>query len=230
VKLPLLLSVPHAGVRIPDEVADYCILTPSQVAEDGDEGAAEIYDLSAAVRAFRISDVARAIVDLNRAEDDRRGDGVVKTHTCLDVPVYDPFPPEETVQRLLERYYRPFHAALRELAAGEVRLGLDCHTMLAQGPPIGPLAGQDRPWICLSNLEGRSCPNTWLETVASCLRETFGCEVALNHPFKGGFITQSHAAELPWLQLELSRAPFLSNAEKRESVLAALRLFCERVE
>ena len=87
-KLPLLLSLPHAGLRVPDEVAHLCTLTEREIAEDGDEGAAAIYDLAGDVDAFVTTDVARAIVDLNRAVDDRRRDGVVKTHTCWDVPIY----------------------------------------------------------------------------------------------------------------------------------------------
>ena len=38
-KLPILLSVPHAGGKIPPEVADICRLTDKDVREDGDEGA-----------------------------------------------------------------------------------------------------------------------------------------------------------------------------------------------
>ena len=133
-RLPVLLSVPHAGLEVPEEARAYCVLTPEQIAEDGDEGAREIYDLETEVEAFLTTDVARAIVDLNRSEDDRRPDGVVKTHTCFNVPVYDPFPPDEVIEELLDRYYRTYHARLRDLASGGVRLGLDCHTMLAIGP------------------------------------------------------------------------------------------------
>ena len=70
--LPILLSVPHAGLRIPGEAKPYCILSPQQIANDGDEGAADIYDLSNEVASFITTGVARAIVDVNRAGDDRR--------------------------------------------------------------------------------------------------------------------------------------------------------------
>ena len=70
-RLPLLLSVLHAGLGVPPEAEAYCALTPEQIAEDGDEGAAEIYDLHSVVTAFHTTDVARAIVDMNRSEDDR---------------------------------------------------------------------------------------------------------------------------------------------------------------
>ena len=34
----------------------------------------------------------------------------------------------------------------------------------------------------------------------------------------GGYITRTHAAEMPWIQIELSRSPFLSDGEKRRRV------------
>ncbi len=226
-KLPLLLSVPHGGLRVPEEVEAHCILTPEQIREDGDEGASAVYSIAERVEAFVSTDVARAIVDLNRAEDDRRPDGVVKTHTCMNVPVYDPFPPESLIEKLLERYYRPYHRRLAELARSTARLGIDCHTMLAVGPPIGPMAGLERPAVCLSNVDGSTCAREWFESLAACLEDSLGVGVSLNDPFKGGFITRTHAAEMPWVQIELSRAPFLSIEEKRERILDAFASFCD---
>lgn len=229
--LPLLVSVPHAGLRVPDEVRNLCVLTPAEIAADGDEQAAEIYlGLEAEVVAFATTDVARAIVDVNRPEDDRSPDGVVKTRTCLDAPVYDPFPSEEVVRQLLDRYHRPYHDRLRALArsCGAI-LGLDCHTMLETGPPMGPLPGRRRPEVCVSNLDGASCPDDVLDVLAGCLGESLDVEVARNFPFRGGHITRAHAAELGWVQLELSRGPFRSVEEKGAGVRRALRRFCERM-
>jgi formiminoglutamase len=227
VRLPLLLSVPHAGLRVPPEAEPYCLLTPRQVADDGDEGAAEIYALESQVAAYQTTDVARAIVDLNRAPDDRGPDGVVKTHTCWNVPVYRQFPPQQVVEALLQRYFWPYQQGLTRLAAGEAMLGVDCHTMLAKGPPIGPGPGVERPWVCLSNGDG-TCPQPWIESLRSCFQEVFAGPVTINHPFQGGYITRTHSAELPWVQLELSRAPFLDWAEKRQRVLTALTDWCRR--
>jgi formiminoglutamase len=227
-RLPVLLSVPHAGIEVPEEAEPYCVLTPAQIAEDGDEGAGRIYAVEGEVEAFATTHVARAIVDLNRAEDDRRPDGVVKTHTVFNVPVYDPFPPDGVVADLLYRYYRPYHARLRALASGNVRLGIDCHTMLAVGPPIGPGPGEQRPAICLGNADG-TCPDAWLRAFGRALERTFEKPVSLNEPFKGGYIMRTHAAELPWVQLELSRAPFLSLDEKRIRLLEALRELLPRL-
>jgi formiminoglutamase len=221
-RLDLVLSVSHAGLDVPEEVASYCILTPQQIAEDGDEGAAQIYSLEGEVRAFVTTHIARAIVDLNRPEDDRTKDGVVKTHTCWDVPVYDPFPPEEVVQTLLDRFYHPYHAELTASARSGVRLGIDCHTMVASGPPVAPDPGAERPWVCLSNGDG-TCPQDWMEALRGSFAAEFDGNVRVNHPLRGGHIIRTHAVEVPWVQLELSRAPFCSLEEKRSCVLRALR-------
>jgi N-formylglutamate deformylase len=225
VTLPLLISVPHAGLNVPPEVESICTLTQEQIVEDGDKGAAEIYSIRDEVAAFVTTDIARAFVDVNRAQDDRRPDGVVKTHTIWEIPIYSQTLSDELVEALLRKYYRPFHRDLSRLAR-KVRMGVDCHIMAEVGPPIGPGVGEKRPLICLSNAEG-SCPDAHFRTFAECLERSFEAEVSLNSPFKGGYIIRSHAHEVPWVQLELSRAPFLSDSQKRWRVLKALRAWCK---
>jgi formiminoglutamase len=224
-RLPLLISVPHAGLWIPPEVASYCVLDTEDIVRDGDEGARETYDIAEEVAAYVTTDVARAIVDMNRPEDDRSVDGVVKTHTCWKVPIYSEALPEWLITGLLERYYRPYHRQLNELAGPEVRLGLDCHTMAAIGPPIGPDAGVRRPAVCVGNAGG-TCPQAWLESLGECLARALDHQVELNEPFAGGYITRSRPGGIPWVQLELSRDPFFSPEEKRGRLLRALRSWC----
>lgn len=226
-KLPLLISVPHAGLRIPPEVKDLCILSDQDVIDDGDVGAAEIYDLQDEVAGYVAADIARAVIDLNRAPDDRRIDGVVKTHTCWNVPVYNRPLPEQVINELLERYYYPYHTRLSELGS-DVLLGVDCHTMAATAPPIAPDPGVRRPHLCLSNADG-TCPEPWMQTLRSAFEEIWETPVSINTPFAGGYIIRSHAHEIPWVQLEISRAEFLTDARKRDRVLHALALWCQRM-
>ena len=223
-KLPLIVSVPHAGLTVPEEVRSYYALTPKQILADSDEGAAEIYNLESEVVKYVTTPVARAIVDVNRAENDRGRDGVVKTHTCYGVPIYRKPLPEETVEILLGNYYRPYHRNISEYS-GNAKLGVDCHTMAAVGPPTAPDTGCDRPGVCLSDASG-TCPKDWFDKLVRCFAESFDCRISVNNPFKGGYIIRSHCCELPWVQIELSRAPFLDLAEKRRRVLNALVLFC----
>lgn len=226
--LPLLISVPHAGLDIPAEVAPISALTAEEIAHDGDEGARAIYAIESDVAAFATTGVARAFVDVNRAEDDRRKDGVVKTHTCWDVPVYRTVLSEALVQELLMKYHQPFHQRLSQLASPTLRLAIDCHTMAAVGPPVAPDPSVERPWVCLSNADG-TCPSEWIGELKSCFELAFGPHVTINHPFKGGYITRTHAAEMPWVQLELSRAPFLTDQEKKAGVLHALHTWVDRI-
>ena len=222
--LPLLISVPHAGLQVPPEVRELCLLTERQIVEDGDEGAAEIYSIQEEVVSLVTTGVARAIVDLNRAEDDRQADGVVKTHTIWEVPIYSKPLSDELAETLLAKYYRPYHRQLSVLAMN-AKLGVDCHTMAAVGPPVASDAGNQRPLLCLSNAE-RTCPESWLSRLAECLENSFQAQVSINSPFKGGHIIRSHAHELPWVQVELSRAPFLSIAQKRSYLLKGLSDWC----
>ena len=221
-KLPLIVSLPHAGLEIPDELKDYCILSDEEIVKDGDEGAWEIYqELEATVEAFQTTDIARAFVDINRAADDIRLDGVVKTHTTWNQPVCNRELPAELVETLIEKYWKPYHENLSKLSRKGVKLGIDCHTMAAVGPPVGPDTGKKRPAICLSNAEG-TCPEDLIMRMADCFEDAFREKVRINDPFTGGYIIRTHASELPWVQIEISRGDFMSVAEKKARTLSAI--------
>jgi N-formylglutamate amidohydrolase len=227
-KLPILLSVPHAGWRIPEEVQDICLLTKKDILDDGDAGAAEIYyPLEKEVKAFLTTDIARAIVDMNRAENDFWKDGVIKTHTCWDVQVYRTYPSKDTIARLIDEYHRPYHAMLSN-SAKNVKIGIDCHTMAAVAPPVAPDSGKERPPVCLSNADS-TCPREWIETLAQHLTQSLGFQISINQPFKGGYIIRSHADEIPWTQIEFSRAAFLSDEQKSRGLHDALKKWVAQI-
>jgi N-formylglutamate amidohydrolase len=227
-KLPILLSIPHAGWKIPSEVKDICLLTKKDILDDGDAGAAEIYNpLRNKVEAFVTTDIARAIVDMNRAENDFRKDGVIKTHTCWDVSVYKTYPSDDTIAKLIAKYHRPYHAKLSNLAK-KAKIGIDSHTMASVAPPVAPDSGKERPPVCLSNA-GSTCPQEWIETLAQHLTKSLGFLVSINQPFKGGYIIRSHVNEIPWIQLEFSRATFLSDEQKSRKLFDALKKWVTQV-
>lgn len=228
--LPLLVSIPHSGLTIPPEVKDLCILAKKDIVADSDSGAAEIYDIAAEVAACQTTDIARAIVDLNRAADDFRKDGVIKTHTCYNVPVFSSQPDRALVATLLGQYHRPYHDSLSRLSRrAAIICGLDCHTMATIGPPESPNPGKKRPLVCISNADG-TCPDAWLAKLAGIFRKLFpGEQITVNTPFRGGYIIRRHATELPWLQLEFSRTGHFSNEAKREALLDALAHWIKQI-
>lgn len=221
--LPIGVSVPHGGLVVPEEVKDICVLRPDDIRQDSDEGAWEIYNLGGEVSSYHRALVARAIVDVNRAPDDFRPDGVVKTETSYERQVWsrELRPPE--IAELIERYHYPYHAALA--SSEDVVLFVDCHTMAEVGPPIGPGPGIPRPAVCLSDGDGQTSPPGWMDALRVCFEDAFETEVAVNDPFKGGYITLTHGAKSPWVQLELSREASTSLDEKRTRVLESLTAF-----
>jgi formiminoglutamase len=200
-------------------VADRVIASAADIFEDGDAFTREIYDLGERVSHVESASVARAFVDLNRAEDDRppaNSDGVVKTATCFNRAIYAAPLDDALTECLLARYHRPYHQRLENAArnAGAV-LALDCHSMAATPPPVAPDAGRPRPLFCLSNGEGRTCDDALLSRLAESISEAFECppgQVALNRPFKGGYLTRRHGRNpLPWVQMEMNRSLYLAD-------------------
>ncbi|MFN3241921.1 MAG: N-formylglutamate amidohydrolase [Planctomycetota bacterium] len=223
--LPLLLSVPHAGLQVPDWLRERCLLDDAQLVADGDVGAGQIYDLRDRVAAFVSTPVARAVLDMNRAPDDQeRADGVVKTTTCWQEPVWrTPLEPAD-VARLLE-LHTDYHQRLLA-APTAVFAGVDCHTMSDVGPPIGPDPGVRRPAVCLGHVGGASCDRTWVERLRDAFAAHFGGDVTIDEPFAGGYITRTHGQRMPWVQVELSRTTSPAYPEQRERVFAALSEWC----
>ncbi len=224
VPLPILLSIPHGGDRVPPEAAPHSALRPRDIFSDGDACTREIYDLGRAVAAVQQTDIARAVVDLNRpptALPPAQPDGVVKSLTADRVPVWKhgAGPDAALTQTLLTRYWRPYHQRLEQLAARpEVRLALDCHSMAEYAPAIAPHPGEPRPRFCLSNANGQTAPAALLHELAQALSQSFHCppdQIHLNDPFQGGHITRRHGQRYkeggpPWIQIEMNRNWYLS--------------------
>jgi len=117
-KLPLVVSVPHAGQQIPEYLTERILLNGAELEAEGDRGARGIFaGLEPLVEAYRAIDIARAILDVDRSEEDRSRDGVIKTHTRGDQLIWDGPIEDETVQRLIEAYYRPYHTDLSNFAS-----------------------------------------------------------------------------------------------------------------
>lgn len=218
--LPILVSIPHGGTKTPPELHSMTCITAEALFDDSDAFTREIYAVDAEVERIEKAEVARAFIDLNRAADDRppaNPDGVVKTATCYNEPIYKSGgqPSAELTERLLASYYVPYHARLQEAALHpNLRLALDCHSMAATAPAVAPDSGGRRPLFCLSNDDGRTCPEPLIKRLASALVEAFDIaarEVTLNDPFKGGYITRSHGGgRLPWVQVEMNRSLYLA--------------------
>nr|HID59032.1 N-formylglutamate amidohydrolase [Desulfobacterales bacterium] len=248
---PLLISIPHGGEIVPPEVKEIVGITDRDIFYDGDTLTSEIYDFRNCVSAFIEMPIARAIVDVNRAPDDRppgNRDGVVKTATVNGTTVYKggKFPDDAIIDTLLQRYYFPYHEKLDDLLDNHnIKLALDCHSMLPYSPPISDNPGQPRPLICLCNRGDNrgmpagehgpiTCPPEWIQTLAESFRRVFANEgeVTINNPFLGGYIAQLHYERkgIPWIQIEINRKLYLNEVcfdpqelRVKQEIIQALR-------
>jgi len=228
---PILISIPHSGDTVPPEVADMVNVTKRDIFYDGDAFTREIYDFGENVDAVIETPSARAIVDVNRASDDRppeNPDGVVKTVTTDGTQIYREgmFPDDALIEKLLQRYYFPYHERLGNLLENRsIKLALDCHSMLERSPAANVRPGEPRPLICLSNRGNKhglpvrrrepvTCPPEWIGALAESFRHVFAGEgeVAMNDPFAGGYISRYHyeRSEIPWIQIEINRKLYLN--------------------
>ena len=230
-KLLILVSIPHGGDVIPEEVRDRVNITHRDIFFDGDALTRQIYNFKDRVEAYVENPIARAIVDINRAPEDRapeNPDGVVKTVTTDRRQVYKDgmFPDDKLIEELLEKYYFPFHNKIDDLLEKRnIKLALDCHSMLPESPPISKVPGLPRPLVCLSNRgdnKGKptdergpvTCPPEWICEFAECFQKVFGKqgEIAINEPFTGGYNSQLHFKNkrIPWIQVEINRSLYLN--------------------
>lgn len=220
-KLPVLISIPHGGVKVPDELRDRICLSRDDILRDSDPFEREVYDLGDRVASVVATGFGRAFVDVNRAPDDlppNNPDGVIKTHTCYRRVIYKSGrePDRALVRVLLEKYYEPYHRQIHLALAQtqpRIELGLDCHTMSEIGPDVAPDPGQRRPKLCLGNVHGKSCSQEMIDRLAQCFVAVFGfepSEVTQNRPFAGAYITRYYGGNpIPWIQIEMNQSLYL---------------------
>jgi len=219
--LPLLISIPHGGTLIPEDIKDNVCLSDLDLLDDSDAFTIEIYDIGHKAQNVIKSDIRRAIVDLNRSLDQRppdHPDGIIKSHTCYGKEVYQKEKPLNLYQidLLIRSYYLPFHETLKNALidmVDTIKLALDCHSMAAIGPEISNDYGKNRPLMCLGNLWGQTSSHETMQHLADCFSRSFNInrkDISMNVPFAGGYITKTYGKQtIPWIQVEMSRELYL---------------------
>ena len=223
---PFLVSVPHGGVEVPEEVRDAVFLDEKTISYFSDPGTRQLFGLADCVCAYIDTPISRMIVDLNRPPyhlPPKRWDGVVKVRTATGIPVYKEghFPDITLIHRLLMKYYFPYHAMLDRLLEGDrIIMAFDCHSMLPVAPEEDCNSGGKRPLVCLGNNGDKdgnprkgtlaTCPGEVIRALSDEFKKLYPDEgsVALNTPFRGGFISNAHYWHkgVPWVQVEVNRS------------------------
>jgi N-formylglutamate amidohydrolase len=219
--LAILLTIPHAGEKIPEELRDHIALTPAQILREADIGTCRLFRHLPDVQRTIECDTARCIVDVNRARTalpPEMHDGAIKTTTTMGDTVLHEVPRAGVLESVLQNVWDPFHGATRQaLQDPGIHLHLDCHAMDPVSPPVTPAPRGKRPAFCLGNRHGTTAPNALLHALRDLLMEEFDLglrDVACNHPFRGGYITQrSHEYGAFVIQVEINKALYVRNLE-----------------
>jgi N-formylglutamate amidohydrolase len=124
------------------------------------------------------------------------------------------------VQRRIETFYKPYHAAVAEAIEAAQRhfsqvWHVNCHSMPSFSTaksPEGP--GQERPEFVLGDRDGTTANPEFTKLV----RETligFGYQVTVNDPYKGAELVRAYsdpAAGRHSLQIEIKRDLYMDEA------------------
>jgi len=231
----LVISVPHAGTIIPDEIAR--LLTPvGRSVVDTDWHVDRLADFAPALGAtLLVATHSRTVVDLNRAP----GGGLlypgkVETSLCpvetfAGDPLYDGDPPtpDEIAARTI-RYWQPYHDALQaELARVKALHGrahlLDLHSIASRVPRLfeGRL-----PDLNIGTNDGASADPLLTARIVEAAQASAPLTMVLNGRFKGGAITRSYgqpAADVHAFQIETAQAAYMDEGDPQiyDAMLAA---------
>ena len=241
--IPLLVSMPHAGTDIPDDIA--ARMTPRALERaDTDWHLRELYgflgEMGASVISARWS---RYVIDLNRPPDDTNlypglsTTGLCPVDTFRSEPIYldGGGPDEQAVQARLRHYWEPYHRQLRaeldRMLAIHGRVALwDAHSIASKVPRF--FEGQ-LPDLNFGTAHGTTCDAAMQDAVIGLARAQEQFSVAVNGRFKGGHITRHYGQphhHVHAIQLEMcqylymdEQAPFGYRPEAAARVEPLLR-------
>ena len=222
---PLLISLPHDGSEIPAAIAAR-MTESAHRAPDTDWHVSRLYgfarELGASMLAPRYS---RYVVDLNRSPDDvslypgQNTTGLCPIVQFCGEPVYqdgEEPTPEEIASRV-ERYWQPYHAALRDELA-RIR-ALHGRVVLWEGHSIRgevPFLFDGRlPDLNLGTAGGASCAPALQGRLEGVLAAQSRYDWVVNGRFKGGYITRNYgepANGVDAVQLEISQRIYMDEA------------------
>ncbi len=233
---PLLVSVPHDGRRLPDDLRRRMTDAGNDI-PDTDWHVAALYSFVRDMGASMIvANYSRYVIDLNRSSTDEAlyaGQWVTALcplQTFAGHEIYidgDLIDDAERAQRIA-CFWRPYHDKLAAVL-GELRdhhgyaLLWDAHSIPSQLPQL--FAGE-LPVVNLGTNDDRSCDKGIADEVM-CVVEDSGYSNVRNGRFKGGFITRSYGKpdrNVQAMQLELAQRSYMDETTRRFDDAEAAKL------
>jgi N-formylglutamate deformylase len=198
--LPVLAHVPHGGTTIPEDVRAAITLDDAELARElvrmTDWHTAALFGWAAEAGATMfVNHVSRLVVDPERFADDAEepmaavGQAAVYLRTSHGSPLRVPDAADR--ERLMARFYAPYHHALSALVDAVVDAHgtctiLDCHSFATVPLPSERDQRPGRPDICIGTDPFHSPSDVVAALMAAFADE--GLRVALDEPFTGALV------------------------------------------
>lgn len=234
--MPLVYDSPHSGHHYP---SDFRFAIAKQVlrrSEDAfvDELFASVADVGGVLLHAQFP---RCYIDPNRACSDldvsmldgdwpdpvnpsakvARGAGLIWKQVKKYGQIYDRLLSCAEVRDRIDNCWLPYHEQFRNLldkaySRAGVVIHLNCHSMASSGDHTTEDGAVARPDFVLGNLDGVSCNDEMMQTVASTLTEC-GYRVAINDPYKGQELVRQYSDPdngRHSMQIEINRALYMN--------------------
>lgn len=225
--VPILISVPHSGTYIPEEIRKHFLPEQLESMEDTDWFVDQLYDFAPSMGiSIIVANYHRWVIDLNRHQlddplydDGRNVTELCPTSTFNEAPLYydHHMPKVGEIERRITKYYNPYYEKITKILSGfkeKFGIGLlwDAHSIKQHVPGI---RNEIFPDLILGDNNERSAPKRLIHAVLSDL-ESSRYKVSHNDPFKGGNITRYFGKpdENQYsLQLQMTKINYMSNDE-----------------
>ena len=221
--VPLLVSVPHDGRRLPADVAA-CMTDVAKSLPDTDWHVAQLYEFAKETgAALLVAGYSRYVVDLNRPADDtalyegQLVTGLCPTKTFAGDDIYTGAVSIDKAARV-QHYWQPYHDRLqRTLDAMRDEHGYallwDAHSIASRVPS---LFDGELPVLNVGTWDGRSCDEALADAVMRVAAAS-PYDSVLNGRFKGGYITRHYgrpARGIQAVQLELAQRAYMDEESR----------------
>lgn len=218
---PLVISVPHDGALIPDDILS--VMNPDVInSSDRDYLIGEVFDFNGFAYSKIKANYSRHVIDLNRPASgealyqNRSETELCPTSTFDFKSIYSTGlePNQAEIQRRIDLYWQPYHDQLRQLIqTAKEKYGfcllIDAHSIDDEVPRFftGHL-----PDINVGTYAGKSCSQEIEQGLMNDLAKQADFSFVANGRFKGGFITRQYGQPehaIHAIQLEHAKGAYL---------------------
>lgn len=237
----VVFASPHSGTDYTDSFLKQSVLNRKTIRSSEDAFVDLLFDSATLFGApFLKAAAPRAYVDLNRSADEldpalledvkragvnprvASGLGVIPRVVANGRAIYRGKLPLDEAHHRIERYWRPYHAALHQLLSdahhlfGEAIL-IDCHSMPTEALDGVTRQNGTRPQIVLGDRFGAAASARVVDQIERAFADA-GFDVARNSPFAGAYIAQTYgrpSRNQHTVQIEIDRSIYMDESRVR---------------